>query len=106
MLPTLNCAVKIVLDGALIESAAIAMGPVGPCPVRAAGAEAFLVGRPPRQETFAEAAQLALCNANPRSSALRASRGYRLAVLPVLVKEALTCAAHRVTIPEGWRSNA
>lgn len=101
VLPTLNCAVKIVLDGALIESAAIAMGPVGPCPVRAAGAEAFLVGRPPRQETFAEAAQLALCNADPRSSALRASRGYRLAVLPVLVEEALTCAAHRVTIPEG-----
>ena len=101
VLPTLNCAVKIVLDGALIESAAIAMGPVGPCPIRAAGAEAFLAGRRPGQETFTEAAQLALCDADPRSSALRASRGYRLAVLPVLVEEALASAAHRATTPEG-----
>lgn len=101
VLPTLNCAVKIVLDGALIESAAIAMGPVGPCPVRAAEAEAFLAGRVPGQETFAEAAQLALCDADPRSSALRASRGYRLAVLPVLVEEALASAAQHATIAEG-----
>jgi len=101
VLPTLNCAVKIVLAGALIETAAIAMGPVGPCPIRATGAEAFLAGRQPGQETFSEAAQLALCDADPRSSALRASRGYRLAVLPVLVEEALTSAAHRAAITEG-----
>jgi len=101
VLPTLNCAAKIVLDGALIEAAAIAMGPVGPCPIRAAGAEAFLAGRRPDQETFAEAAQLALCDADPRSSILRASRGYRLAVLPVLVEEALTSAAHRAAIAKG-----
>ncbi len=101
VLPTLNCAAKIVLAGGRIEAAAIAMGPVGPCPIRAAQAEAFLAGRRPGQETFSEAAQLALCDADPRSSALRASRGYRLAVLPVLVEEALASAAHRATIAEG-----
>ena len=104
VLPTLNCAVKIVLDDARIEAAAIAMGPVGPCPIRATGAEAFLAGRRPGPETFSEAAQLALCDADPRDSALRASRGYRLAVLPVLVEEALANAAHRAAIAEGRRS--
>ncbi len=97
VLPTLSCATRIVLDGDLIESAAIAMGPVGPCPIRASDAEAFLVGRRPTQETFSEAAQLALSDADPRSNVLRASREYRLAVLPVLVEEALDIAARRAT---------
>ena len=98
VLPTLNCATRIVLDGDLIESAAIALGPVGPCPSRAGGAEAFLVGRRPTHETFTEAAQLALCDADPRSNVLRASREYRLAVLPVLVEEALASAADRAKV--------
>ncbi len=95
VLPTLNCAVKVVLDGGLIVSAAIAMGPVGPCPIRAHDAEAFLAGRGARPELLAEAARLALCDADPRSSVLRASREYRLAVLPVLVEEALALAVRR-----------
>jgi carbon-monoxide dehydrogenase medium subunit len=95
VLPTLNCAATVRLDGDRIAAATIAMGPVGPCPVRAADAEAFLAGQPPAPEVFAEAAQLALCDAHPRSSALRASREYRLAVLPALVEETLTVAAER-----------
>ena len=95
VLPTLNCAAAVTLDGGRIVAASIAMGPVGPCPVRAGEAEAFLAGQAPSPDVFAEAAQLALCNAQPRSSALRASREYRLAVLPALVDEALTVAAER-----------
>jgi CO/xanthine dehydrogenase FAD-binding subunit len=114
VLPTLNCAAKIVLKGGVLQdvpwhgapcdgaashgviaSAAIAMGPVGPCPVRAHDAEAFLRGRAPSVETIARAARLVLCDADPRSSMLRASREYRLAVLPVLVEEALTSAVRR-----------
>ena len=44
---------------------------------------------------LAEAARMALCDADPRTTILRASREYRLAVLPVLVEEALTTAVKR-----------
>jgi carbon-monoxide dehydrogenase medium subunit len=95
VLPTINCAVRVILENDLITSAAIAMGPVGPCPIRARAAEAFLAGQAPRAEVLAEAAERALCDASPRTSVLRASREYRLAVLPVLVEEALTIAVER-----------
>ncbi len=97
ILPTLNCAVQLVLDerGERITEAAIALGPVAACPHRAAEAESYLIGRAPGPEAFAEAARLAACDANPRSSIHRASREYRLAILPVLVAEALGEAAER-----------
>ena len=97
ILPTLNCAVKLVLDngGSRITDAAIGLGPVASCPYRAAEAEAYLIGRAPTLETFAEAARLAEHGADPRSSIHRASREYRLAILPVLVAEALSVAAER-----------
>ncbi len=97
ILPTLNCAVKLVLDenGQRITEAAIALGPVAACPHRAAEAEASLIGQPPGSAAFAEAARLAGCDADPRSSIHRASREYRLAILPVLVAEALGAAAER-----------
>ena len=97
ILPTLNCAVKLVLDeaGRYITDAAIGIGPVAFTPHRAAEAEAYLVGRAHDPETLAEAARLADRGADPRSSVHRASREYRLAILPVLVEEALGVAAER-----------
>ena len=97
ILPTLNCAVKLVLsaEGSRITQAAIALGPVAACPHRAAEAEAFLVGHAPDPEAFAEAARLAEHGADPRTSIHRASREYRLAILPVLVEEALGMATER-----------
>ncbi len=97
ILPTLNCAVKLVLDadGDRITQAAIALGPVASCPHRAAEAEASLIGRTPGPEAFAEAARLAQQSADPRTSIHRASREYRLAILPALVEEALAIAAER-----------
>jgi carbon-monoxide dehydrogenase medium subunit len=97
ILPTLNCAVKLVLsrDGNRITQAAIGLGPVATCPHRAAEAEAYLVGRTPDRATLAEAAGLAEHGADPRSSVHRASREYRLAILPALVEEALGVAAVR-----------
>ena len=81
ILPTLNCAVKLVLDERWQphHRAAIGMGPVGLLPHRAADAEAYLIGRAPDAETFAEAARLAEHGADPRTSIHRASRDYRLA---------------------------
>jgi CO/xanthine dehydrogenase FAD-binding subunit len=97
ILPTLNCAVKLVLseDGTQIADGAIGMGPVASCPHRATEAEAYLVGRAPEPETFAEAGRLAERGADPRSSVHRASREYRLAILPALVEDALATAAKR-----------
>ena len=97
ILPTLNCAAKLVLsaDGRRITGAAIGLGPVAATPHRAAEAEAYLIGRAPGPEVFAEAARLAGHDADPRTSVHRASREYRLAILPALVAEALGGAAER-----------
>lgn len=102
VLPVLNCAVKLELAEGCIARAAIALGPVAPIPFRAAAAEEFLRGRELGNEAFGQAARIAQQESNPRSSRARASREYRLAVLPVLVQEALAIAAARsqlVTFP-------
>ncbi|MBN1179422.1 MAG: FAD binding domain-containing protein [Anaerolineae bacterium] len=97
VLPILNCAVVVGLDAkrAVIDSAAIALGPVAPCPMRACAAEAFLVGQTPGPEVFAHAAELARDESNPRDSPMRASRAYRLEVIPPLVSDALGLAVAR-----------
>jgi CO/xanthine dehydrogenase FAD-binding subunit len=99
VLPILNCAVKLCLgpDGGRIAHACVALGPVAPRPFRAREAEAFLTGRPPGAEPFAQAACIAQEESNPRSSVMRASREYRLAVLPSLVSDALAVAAERAS---------
>jgi CO/xanthine dehydrogenase FAD-binding subunit len=100
-LPTINCAVTVVLaedetgDPPRIAAARIALGPVAPIPFRAEAAEAFLAGQPAAPAILAEAGRLAAAEANPRSSPARASRTYRLAILPALVEDALACAAAR-----------
>jgi CO/xanthine dehydrogenase FAD-binding subunit len=95
VLPILNCAVNLALDadGQRVEWAKIGLGPVAPVPFRARGAESFLAGAPADEETFARAGALAAQESNPRSSLLRASREYRLEVLPVLVRRGLVRAA-------------
>jgi CO/xanthine dehydrogenase FAD-binding subunit len=112
ILPTLNCAVKLCLEATIewtacvpagIESATIALGPVAPHPFRARQAEAFLRGKPPTADVFEQAAHMARQEANPRDSVVRASRAYRLAILPTLVLDALVTAAQRAqnVAPEG-----
>lgn len=95
VLPILNCAVKLTLRQDAIRSAVVALGPVAPCPMRARETEAFLVGRPAGKSTFAEAGQIARNESNPRSSIMRASREYRLSIIPVLVRDALAKATER-----------
>ncbi len=99
VLPILNCAVKLCLDagggGGRIERATVALGPVAPRPFRAREAEGFLRGQPPTPEVFAQAARIVQGESDPRSSATRASRAYRLAAIPPLVGDALATAAAR-----------
>ena len=99
VLPILNCAVKLCLDrdGARIVRACIALGPVAAHPFRARQTEAFLEGQPPTTGAFERAGRLAQGESSPRSSVKRASREYRLAVVPVLVSEALATAKQRAS---------
>lgn len=96
-LPVVNCAVKVELGGERIQGAVIALGPVATQPFRAKVCEAFLAGQLPSQEIFAEAGRLAQGEADPRSNPLRASREYRLAIIPVVVRRALETACRRAT---------
>lgn len=97
VLPVLNCAVRLCLDtkGQHVETARIALGPVAPCPYRARGAEVYLEGQPPVAASFAQAARLVRQEANPRDSITRASRAYRLDVIPPMIGAALETAARR-----------
>jgi CO/xanthine dehydrogenase FAD-binding subunit len=108
VLPILNCAVKLCLapldvpgngdserEGMQIAHACVALGPVAPRPFRARQAELFLSGQPPTAEVFAQAARIAQGESNPRSSIMRASRDYRLTIIPSLVSDALAVAAAR-----------
>jgi CO/xanthine dehydrogenase FAD-binding subunit len=96
VLPILNCGASLALDGEdRISWARLSLGPVAPVPYRACQAEAFLAGQPAAAEAFARAAQIAAGECQPRSSLLRASREYRLEVLPVLVRRGLHRAAEQ-----------
>jgi carbon-monoxide dehydrogenase medium subunit len=94
VLPILNCGVSLALtpDGERLDWARIGLGPVAPVPFRARQAEAFLAGRPAMEETFAQAAEVAAGEAQPRTSLLRASKEYRVEVLKVLVRHGLARA--------------
>lgn len=107
VLPILNCAVRVGLElpergasgaaggGYRIAEAAIALGPVAPRPSRAVRAEAFLKGRVPGPDVLRRAAEMVRSEANPRTSVMRASREYRLQIIPTLVREALSEAVER-----------
>jgi CO/xanthine dehydrogenase FAD-binding subunit len=94
VLPILNCAVSLALegDGRQIAWARLGLGPVAPVPFRARQTEAFLQGRPATEETFVQAGEITSGEAKPRSSLLRASKEYRVEVLKVLVRQGLARA--------------
>jgi len=94
VLPILNCAVSVALNGKgeRFEWARIGLGPVAPMPFRARETEALLAGRLANEETFVQAAEVAAREAKPRTSLLRASKEYRIEVLKVLVRKGLARA--------------
>jgi CO/xanthine dehydrogenase FAD-binding subunit len=96
VLPILNCGASLALDDEdRVAWARLSLGPVAPVPFRACQAEAFLAGQPAGEGAFARAAEIAAGECQPRSSLLRASREYRLEVLPVLVRRGLGRAAEQ-----------
>lgn len=94
-LPMLCVATFVELEGGVIKDVRITMAPVGPGPQRATEAEAFLKGKAPGKDVFKEAAEIANKSANFRSSAVRGSKEFRHAVLPVFIARGLEEAASR-----------
>jgi carbon-monoxide dehydrogenase medium subunit len=85
-------AVKLHVANGRVESAHIALGAVGPHPLRAHGAEAALVGNELSQTTIATAAQAAAGECQPFDDAV-ASEWYRRRMAELFVRRALTDVA-------------
>lgn len=104
-LPTLNCAstVQLSADGSRILAATLALGAVAQLPFRVCAAEAALLGQEPAEVSFDRAALMAQTECRPRSSPLRASREYRQALIPVMVRDCLAQAT-RLARAVVWRS--
>lgn len=87
-------AVSVVRDGAKITACRIALGSVGPTPVRVARAEAALVGSNGTLDAFAAAADIVAADIRPISD-VRASESYRRHVARTIVRDALQTAWQR-----------
>lgn len=94
-LPILGMATKVGMREGLLEHAAICAGPVAPVPFRASRTEAFLRDKVLDEMTLSEAARILLSEVNPRTSAHRASKEYRIELLPTLLKQTLRVAMQR-----------
>ena len=89
VLPIINAAAVVSVQAGQFAEVRIAVGPVAPTPFRVTRAEAALRGRPVTKALIAQAAGLAARDARPRSSLLRGSSEYRVAMVEVLVRRAL-----------------
>ncbi|MGA2479877.1 MAG: FAD binding domain-containing protein, partial [Spirochaetia bacterium] len=96
-LPILNCAATLRLNprGQTISEVSLALGPVAALPFRARDAERFLIGRALDDSAIGHAAELAQAECHLRSNLLRASKEYRAALVPILVRQALSEARDR-----------
>jgi aerobic carbon-monoxide dehydrogenase medium subunit len=90
---TVASAVHLQLDAdrARIAQAGIALTAVGPKNIRAAEAEQLLVGESPSDELFADAAERAAAQADPRTD-VRGSADYKRAVVRTFVRRGLAKA--------------
>jgi aerobic carbon-monoxide dehydrogenase medium subunit len=82
------------LDGTDVAAAGIALSAVNPHSVRSTRAEEAVVGRPPSEETFAEAARLAAEDSDPIGD-LRGPADYKRHLARELTHRALRRAAER-----------
>lgn len=83
-----NCAAFVRLDGGTIAEARVALGAVGPTPMRATDAERLLVGQPFSAAAAEAAAESAGDQARPIDD-VRAGADYRREMVRVLTRRAL-----------------
>lgn len=90
-IPLVNAAVGLRLEEGIVTEARVALGAVGPVPFRSLEAEDALVGQPAGAGSFASSARAAAISARPITD-VRASGGYRNAMVEVLVRRTLAAA--------------
>ncbi|MPZ52234.1 MAG: xanthine dehydrogenase family protein subunit M [Acidimicrobiia bacterium] len=88
-----GASISLDADGT-IARAGLGLGSVAPHTIRPVEAERMIVGNLPSEDLFASAGELAGEGSSPIDD-LRASGGYRKAMVPVLVRRALTTAYQR-----------
>jgi len=94
---TAAVAAQVTLDsGGSCTKAGIGLTNVGPTPIKAGTAEAFLRGKTLDAETIAEAARLAMDESQP-SADLRGPAEYKKGLVKELTKRALTRAVERAS---------
>lgn len=93
-LPIASTAAVVDMNGDLCREASVALGAVAPTPLLASSVGDYLAGKTLTDETLREAGRLARAEARPIDD-LRASKAYRLDLVEVLTRRALTTAADR-----------
>ena len=91
----LNLAAWVQREGDRVVAARLAIGPAGPVPRRAYGAEDALRGQPVNESSLARALEALLVEARFRTSPHRSTADYRRHVSAVLLRETLTSAWER-----------
>ncbi len=92
--PTATVAALLRLEQGVIAEASLAVGSVGPAPLRAKEAEGMLRGQRPQEELFAAAAASAARAVDPVDD-LHGTADYKRHLVHVLTAEALALAARR-----------
>lgn len=104
-LPILGMAIKVkskkLKDKSVLEEVAISAGPVAPIPFRAKRTEEFLRGKIYSDDLIRDAAEILLGEAQPRTSAHRATKEYRVELLSVLLAQTMRAAIERAMNREG-----
>lgn len=88
-LPIVGVGALVRASNGTFEEVKIALGAVAPTPIRARGAERFLVGKPVSDRSIRQAAEEAVNESRPITD-LRASREYRLGLVRELTGQAIT----------------
>jgi xanthine dehydrogenase FAD-binding subunit len=94
-LPILNCAVWVNRKADIVVDTHISVGPGGPTPFRATQAEEVLRGQAMSDTLLAQALDQLLLQAKFRTSALRATSGYRKHIVQSLFKDTFNAAWDR-----------
>jgi CO/xanthine dehydrogenase FAD-binding subunit len=96
-LPILNCAATLRMNprDKTVSAVTLALGPVAALPFRARDAEKALIGCALDDSAIGHAGTLAQAECHLRSNPLRASKEYRAALVPILVRQALSDARDR-----------
>jgi carbon-monoxide dehydrogenase medium subunit len=94
-LPILNCAVWVNRKADIVLDTHISVGPGGPTPFRATQAEDVMRGQAMSETLLAHALDQLLIQAKFRTSALRATSGYRKHIVQSLFKDTFITAWER-----------